>query len=100
MKVSLIRKSIHFEWDKNKENINIDKHGIDFTLASEAFDDENGLFFYDKENSEGEERFKLLAQIANRIVILLVFTDREAIRIISARTATKKEKKVYVEYQR
>lgn len=100
MQISFVRNNIHFEWDEKKEILNIDKHGINFTLAREAFDDINGLFFYDKEYSDGEERFRLLAQIANRIIILLVFKDSDIIRIISARLATKKEKKTYVEYSR
>jgi len=60
----------------------------------------NGLFFYYKEHSDGEERFRFLAQIANKIIIIFVFKDSEVIRIISVRVATKKEKKTYAEYSR
>ena len=88
---------MHFEWDEDKEKRNITKHGIDFSMAALVFYDENRLEWYDERHSDEEDRFIAIGQIGNVTVILLVvYTDRgDAIRIISARKATKKERRQY-----
>ena len=45
-----------FEWDDNKEKINIAKHGIDFSTAAHVFQDENRIEFFDEAHSEYEDR--------------------------------------------
>lgn len=86
-----------FQWDENKEKINITKHGLDFRTASWVFEDENRIEFYDEEHSYNEDRYitiGLVNQIA--VIIMLVYTERgDAVRIISARKATKQEKEAY-----
>ena len=47
---------VRFEWDDNKEQINIAKHGIDFTTAARVFEDENRLELYDEAHSDTEDR--------------------------------------------
>ena len=88
---------MHFEWDEEKEKRNIIKHGIDFSMAALVFYDENRLEWYDERHSDEEDRFITIGQIGNVTVILLVvYTDQgDAIRIISARKATKKERRQY-----
>ena len=86
-----------FGWDPNKEEINIKKHGIDFTTASKVFDDEYLLEEYDNEHSLGEDRYKVLGMINDvSVVLAVIYTDRKkSCRIISARHATKKEERKY-----
>lgn len=40
-----------FQWDENKERINITKHGLDFKTAARVFQDENRIELYDEEHS-------------------------------------------------
>ena len=89
-----------FEWDINKEEINIQRHGITFEQASYVFADPFALNKYDNEHSESEDRWVLLGKSLNETVIVVVHTFRdndgtEYVRIISARKATKREKQAY-----
>jgi uncharacterized DUF497 family protein len=87
---------ILFEWDEEKNEINKRKHGIRFELALRVFYDENRLEEYDEEHSKGEDRYISLGYVNG--VLVVVHTDRgEAIRIISARPADKKERVKYYE---
>ena len=87
--------NLQFEWDEEKEKINIAKHGIDFETASHVFLDPNRLEYYDAAHSTaGEDRYITIGYIGE--VLTVVYTDRtEALRIISARVATKKERMKY-----
>lgn len=91
---------IEFEWDDNKAQINIEKHGVTFEEASTVFADENAILFDDPEHSEVEERFMLLG-ISGQAKMLIVCHcyrgDDNIIRIISARKATRNETTQYVE---
>lgn len=88
-----------FEWDKKKQKINIQKHGIDFEEAKTVFYDEEALLITDPEHSSSEERFVILG-ISKKTNLLTVChcyrENEEVIRIINARKATTKEKKQYV----
>ncbi len=89
-----------FEWDINKEKINIQRHGITFEQASYVFADPFALNKYDNEHSEDEDRWVLLGKSLNETVIVVVHTFRdndgtEYVRIIRARKATKREKQAY-----
>ena len=87
------------EWDENKEQKNIAKHGIDFSTAALVFGDENRLEIYDEAHSELEDRFITIGTVNGIVTILyVVYTERkESIRIISARIATRREQEVYYE---
>ena len=89
---------LQFEWDEEKEKINISKHGIDFEIASHVFLDPNRLEYYDeKHSSEYEDRYITIGYVSD--VLTVVYTYRsDSIRIISARIATKKEKEAYYGY--
>jgi len=89
-----------FEWDSDKEARNRRKHGLDFALAAEAFADVCAVYRRDTLHSLGEERFQLLGQVGGVLLLLVVFTERNSIRIISARKATKQEKKAYADANR
>ena len=86
---------IRFEWNDVKESANIKKHGIDFSTAAQVFLDENRLEFFDKEHSfVGEERFITIGRVKD--IITVVYTERiNALRIISARIATRNEREEY-----
>ena len=88
-----------FEWDDSKEKKNIAKHGIDFSTALLVFGDDNRIEMYDKKHSELEDRFITIGAVGGLVTVLcVVYTERKnAIRIISARCATNREKEVYYE---
>jgi len=90
-----------FEWDENKNNKNIQKHGVSFEEAAFVFSDIDAISIIDDDHSESEERWVTLGQIINHGVIVVVHTERikgelEYIRIISARKAVKNEEKEYI----
>jgi len=89
-----------FEWDPNKNESNIKKHGVSFEEAVLVFKDKNALSLFDKAHSREEERWITIGVIPVFSILLVVHTYRiknhkETLRIISARKATKKEKSQY-----
>lgn len=90
---------LDFEWDENKNEINLEKHGIDFYTAAMVFGDENYLEYYDENHSIKEERYVVIGMAGDVTVLLqVVYTPRnngKTIRIISARKATKEERRLY-----
>ena len=90
-----------FEWDDNKEQINIKKHGMDFETASRIFLDENRLEIYDDLHSDYEDRYITIGLIDTVMyVATVIYTERgnDVVRIISARKATPKERRKYYDY--
>jgi len=89
---------LKFQWDENKEKVNITKHGLDFKTAARVFQDENRIEFYDEEHSDEEDRYITIGMVNQiAVIIMLVYTEREdAVRIISARKATRQEKEAYL----
>ena len=90
---------MNFEWDPKKNKINQKKHGISFEQAIHVFNDPNLISFYDIEHSYDEDREIFLGNIGGRLLILYVVTTQrsDAIRLISARMATKEEENFYYE---
>ena len=89
----------YFDWDENKNRINLEKHGITFEEASSVFFDDRALLFDDPEHSIDEDRFLLLGMSETAKVCIVCHCYRESdtvIRIISARQATRKEEQRYV----
>lgn len=90
---------VKFEWDNNKQKINIKKHGIDFEEAKTVFYDEHALLIPDPDHSFAEERFVILG-ISKKTHLLTVChcyrNNDDVIRIINARKATAEEKKQYL----
>jgi len=87
-----------FEWDENKRNINLQKHGIDFQEAYKIFNNPL-LIKMDRRFNYGEERYVGLG-VTQKCVVLIVYTEptEETIRIISIRKATKHEREIYEKY--
>jgi uncharacterized DUF497 family protein len=92
---------ISFSWDVRKDRENQRKHGVSFDEASTAFADENARLKHDPDHSRGEERFILLG-FSGRLRLLVVShvyrQGEKVIRIISARKATRKERKQYGQF--
>jgi len=87
-----------FEWNKDKSRQNLIKHDVTFEEASTAFRDKLSMTIPDPLHSEDEDRFVLLGYSENNRLLVVIHTDRnDRIRIISARLATKKERKRYEE---
>ena len=87
---------MEFEWDENKRLANLEKHGIDFTVALLVFEDENRINYVDDRKSYGETRIRTVGKIKNELIVSVINTDRNnKIRIISARRANQKEREDY-----
>ena len=82
------------EWDEQKDQLNRQKHGISFETAALVFADENRIEYFDKLHSLDEDRFIVLGCVQG--ILYVVYTMRgEAARLISARIATPKERRIY-----
>lgn len=87
-----------FEWDENKAQSNVAKHSVAFEEAATVFADDNSLTIDDPEHSVNEKRFVTIGISAHKKILVVVYTERnDKIRIISARQASKKERKQYQE---
>ncbi|HYT93774.1 MAG TPA: BrnT family toxin [Gemmataceae bacterium] len=90
--------SINFEWDKDKAAANKKKHGVTFEEAATVFDDPLAAIFDDEAHSKDEQREIIVGHSTKKRLLLVCFTERAgAVRIISARRATKRERKDYEE---
>ena len=85
---------MEFEWDENKNKSNKKKHGIDFIDAKEIFKDENRSNSVDDRVEYGEKRWITVGKMFKAIIVV-IYTIRNATRIISARMANKKERAAY-----
>jgi uncharacterized DUF497 family protein len=86
---------ICFEWDRRKAAANARKHGVSFKTASEVFFDPF-VYFVDSEVVESEERERTIGMTAGWELLVVVYVDQgDAIRLISTRYATRKERQAY-----
>ena len=93
-----------FEYDEEKSESNIKKHGLSLKNAAKVFLDYDRIELYDEEHSDEEDRFNIIGCIGDDI-LFVVYTEREKrkrngnrvdiIRIISARMATDFERRLY-----
>jgi uncharacterized DUF497 family protein len=89
--------ALNFEWDANKAKSNLGKHGISFGEASTVFGDPRSLTIPDPTHSELENRFITIGT-SHRKLLVVVHTERgDNIRIISARVASRRERRNYEE---
>jgi uncharacterized protein len=87
-----------FEWDPHKAALNLAKHKVSFEEAVTAFGDPLGQIIDDPRHSADEERFVLLGRSDRRRLLVVMFTERgEAIRLLSARRATPRERRRHEE---
>ena len=89
---------IPFEWDPEKDSANRRKHGVGFAEAGTVFGDPLSITISDPDHAGGEERFVIVGTSSERSLLIVVHTVRgERIRLISARPATKHERRKYEE---
>jgi uncharacterized DUF497 family protein len=91
------RDIMKFEWDEEKNKINIEKHGIDFLDAAQVFNDPLHAEIYDEVHSTEEERWIIIGNIGAIVLVVVTYREEDLVRIISAREATAAERRQYYE---
>ena len=103
-----IHKLESFIWDVAKAQLNSTKHGVTFDEAATIFIDPNGLEWKDLKHSTTETRWKRIGYSLQGRILLVIYTirrvadgkrklEKETIRIISARRASREERKAYTQ---
>jgi hypothetical protein len=90
---------LRFEWDERKNSANKKKHGVSFEEAQSVFFDEDAIEYIDPEHSDDEDRFILVGRSYQLRILVVCHCFRRsasAIRIISARKATRRERRVHM----
>ena len=88
--------TVEFEWDPNKAEENLKKHGVGFPEATTVFADPFELTIPDPDHSEGEARFLSLGMSTANRLLVVAYTERGAkIRIVHARVAASRERRAY-----
>jgi len=89
---------VTYEWDPAKAAANVKKHRVTFEEAASVFLDPSALTFWDPDHSEQEDREITIGRSARRRVLFVAHAPRDGrVRIISARRATRQERKQYEE---
>jgi uncharacterized DUF497 family protein len=88
-------------WDPDKDRGNLRKHGIAFAISCQVFSDPCALTLFDPEHSEDEDRWITIGRTFDEVLIVVVHTygeteHGEALRVISARKATRLEEHQYL----
>ncbi len=87
---------MQFEWNPDKANLNLKKHGVSFIEASTVFNDPLSVTFPDPDHSYGEERYVIIGLSSASRILVVPHTDRvDRVRIISAREANRNERRFY-----
>lgn len=87
---------LRFEWENQKAQLNVKKHGVSFDDAATIFYDPLYLEDYDEAHSGQEDRFKIIGMSRNGRLLIAIYIQRvDRIRIISSRLATKHERRIY-----
>ena len=90
--------ALEFEWDPRKAAGNLAKHKVSFEEAATVFGDPLGRIVADPRHSAVEERLVLLGISKQRRLLAVMYIERaETVRIISARLATRPERRDYEE---
>ena len=85
---------MQFEWDEDKAALNLKKHGVRFETAARVFEDEDRIEFSDSAHSTEEDRYNTIGMVDS--VLFVVYTERKnRVRLISARPANSKERRLY-----
>ena len=89
---------MQFEWDPHKDAANQRKHGVAFREAATVFADPLSTTFPDPDHSLSEQRFLIVGTSITGHLLVVAYAERnDRIRIISARTATRRERDFYEE---
>jgi uncharacterized DUF497 family protein len=91
---------MEIEWDPDKAVRNLAKHGVSFQEAATVFGDPLAVTYFDPDHSTEEDRYLTFGSSVEGKLLVVSHTDREdRTRIISARRATRNERKAYEEKQ-
>lgn len=89
---------MEFEWNPDKAVINLRKHSVSFQEAATVFDDSLSVTFPDPDHSIGEDRYVIIGMPGLGRLLVVSHTDRgNRTPIISARRATRQERRFYEE---
>lgn len=87
-----------FEWNRAKAAANLRKHGVSFEEASTVFGDPLAVLLRDPDHSAEEQRYVLLgSSVAGRMLVVTFAERPPRTRLISARPATRRERRDYEE---
>ncbi|AFZ28701.1 protein of unknown function DUF497 [Gloeocapsa sp. PCC 7428] len=87
---------MEFEWNLDKAALNLEKHSVSFQEAATVFDDPLSVTFPDPDHSLGESRYVIIGVSRFGQLLVVAHTDRgKNVRIISARKATRQERRFY-----
>jgi len=84
-------------WDDGKQLLNIENHGYDFADLEEVFDGRFVVTRQDNRVDYGELRYNMLAEYKGRIINVTLTTRADRFHLISARPASREERKAYHE---
>ena len=90
-----MEEALVFEWDEAKADANYRKHRVTFQVAARVFDDGHGLDLVDDRMDYGEERWLRIALVEGRVLSVTYTRRAGAVRIVSARTSTRREMRMY-----
>ncbi len=86
---------VEFEWDEEKAQANLVKHGVSFPAASRVFEDDARIEWIDSRKDYGEPRYATIGLVNGRC-LFVAYTERGAcLRLIMARRATRRERREY-----
>ena len=96
--VRFVAGELTFEWDGAKAATNRRKHGVSFEEAATVFLDPHAQVFDDPGSETSETRYLLVGLSAARRILIVVHVERgKRLRIISARAATRRERRTLEE---
>ncbi|MBV9928515.1 MAG: BrnT family toxin [Acidobacteria bacterium] len=89
---------MNFEWDEEKAEANLVKHGVSFDEARTVFYDPLYIDFFDPDHSYDEHRYIIVGQSRQGRLLLVSYTERgDILRLISSREVTAAERRAYEE---
>jgi uncharacterized protein len=89
---------LRFAWDARKAAANERKHGVGFSEAATAFEDWQSITIPDPDHSTEEDRYILIDHTRRQLLVVVAHVERGPItRIISARPAGRRERRMYEE---
>ena len=83
-----------FEWDEDKNKLNIEKHGISFEIAQIAFDDPKRIILVDEHHSQEEMRYFCVGKV-DEMILTVRFVIRDSVIRIFGAGHWRKERKYY-----
>jgi len=100
MRYIMLMEHVQFEWDNNKNKLNMANHEIDFNDVMDVFLDDHRIVRQDKRKDYGESRYKAIGKLGPYVLSVIYTVRNDVTRIISARRASKNETKDYIHLQK